>query len=107
MVKRAATIVEAMGCTAPSRTPGVVATTRELASSLDVFVPRRVARKVLATVASRDWQYSTDGGRTWVDVDPFDEPIALRSGTQVTVRCRRRQRVGDSRWSKPSPAVVA
>lgn len=96
VLERAAAIVDAMGRVCPP--PACIV--RSPLPVLESGLSPGVLRKALAFAKSHEWQYSTDGGDTW------REPEPLPSGTKVTVRYRRRQRVGQAKWSKPVLAVV-
>jgi hypothetical protein len=56
------------------------------------------------------WQYSTDGGKTWLDVSPTLQAkttvTSLPSGTTVQFRCRSIIKGGASDWSAPISMLV-
>jgi hypothetical protein len=69
-----------------------------------------VIAKAVATRASYEWQYSLDGGKTWVDVPNtlqakttiFGLPVA----TMVEFRYRATTKAGMGDWSLPTSLIV-
>jgi hypothetical protein len=71
--------------------------------------------KVVAATASRrasyEWQYSTDGGKTWITA-----PVTLQSkttiaglavGTTVLFKYRPVTKAGEGDWSQPASVVIS
>ena len=65
---------------------------------------------VAARRASYEWQYSTDGGKTWVTA-----PVTLQSkttllglpaGTTVMFRSRAVTKVGEGEWTQVASLLV-
>jgi hypothetical protein len=70
--------------------------------------------KVVTASAGRrapyEWQYSTDGGKTWVDSPPTLQAKTtisrLASGTSVLLRYRSVTKTGADDWSTPIQYAV-
>jgi hypothetical protein len=69
-----------------------------------------VTAPVVAARATYDWQWSTDGGKTWQSA-----PSTLRSkttflgfaaGSTVSFRFRANTKVGEAEWSQPIAFIV-
>jgi hypothetical protein len=71
----------------------------------------KVVAKATKGAKANDWQLSTDGGKTWVDLPSTtkaETSVAnLTPGTLVQVRQRVLTKAGESDWSVPVPHVVA
>ena len=71
----------------------------------------KVVAKATKGAKANDWQLSTDGGKTWVDLPSTtkaETSVAnLTPGTLVQVRQRVFTKAGLSDWSIPVPHVVA
>ena len=59
---------------------------------------------------ANDWQYSLDGGKTWVDVPPTTKASTtiqnLTPGTTVSVRQRVLTKAGQTDWGQPVSTLV-
>jgi hypothetical protein len=70
-----------------------------------------VSAKATAGAKSNEWQYSTDGGKTWIDVPPTTKSKTtiqnLTPGTTVSYRQRPLTKDGLGNWSQPISAVVS
>jgi len=70
----------------------------------------RVVARATKGAKAHDWQYSTDGGKTWIDVPSTTKSSTsisgLQPGTTVTVRNRVLMKAGPSDWSQPVSAIV-
>jgi hypothetical protein len=60
--------------------------------------------------ASYEWEYSSDGGKTWLPMPPTSrsktELTGLQPGTSYSFRCRSVTKAGPSDWSQPLAMVV-
>ena len=69
-----------------------------------------VAAKVGGVRSSHDWQYSTDGGKTWTSVSSTlaakTTITGLTPATTVSVRHRAVTKTGPDPWSQPLTVVV-
>jgi hypothetical protein len=67
--------------------------------------------KSLKAARSHEWQYSVDGQKTWISVDPTAQAHATVTGlpSAVTMVFRHRMvlKTGPSAWSQPVTHVVA
>jgi hypothetical protein len=70
----------------------------------------RVVAKALKGAKANDWQYSTDGGKTWLDVSPTTKATTTITGLQpgllVHYRHRPITKNGALDWSDPISAIV-
>jgi hypothetical protein len=68
-------------------------------------------RAASAGRASYDWQYSTDGGKTWISVagtlQAKTAMTALTPGATVQFRYRTLTRTGEGDWSQPVALVIS
>jgi hypothetical protein len=71
----------------------------------------QLVAKSLKGARSHEWQYSVDGGKTWVSVDPTAQAKATVTGLQPAVATVFRHRIvlkaGPSAWSQPVTHVVS
>jgi len=71
----------------------------------------RVVAKATQGAKANDWQMSSDGGKTWVDIPSTTKASTtvanLTPGTMVQFRQRVLTKAGASDWSVPVPHVVA
>jgi hypothetical protein len=78
--------------------------TGALSGSVDVVAPTAARR------ASYEWEYSLDGGKTWVDAGPSLQAkktiSALPVGTSVQFRFRGVTKAGPLDWSQPLALMV-
>lgn len=106
--ENSATIIQSSGLPArktPAHRPRVfTAKPGAVSGSADVIAATAARR------ASYEWQYSTDGGKTWIEAAP-----SLRSRTTITnlpvasmaqFRYRSVTKAGPSDWSQPVSLVV-
>jgi len=60
--------------------------------------------------AAYDWQYSTDGGKTWIDLPTTLQAKTSASGlaaaSTVTARYRVATKTGEGDWSQPLSFLV-
>ncbi len=60
---------------------------------------------------SYEWQYSTDGGKTWLSAPSTTQANAtihgLQSGVVTSFRQRAITKVGPTEWSQPIAALVS
>jgi hypothetical protein len=70
----------------------------------------KVVAPAAARRASYDWQYSIDGGKTWVDVPHTLQARTTVSGlptmTTVQLRYRATVKAGEGPWSQPTSILV-
>jgi hypothetical protein len=70
----------------------------------------KVIAKATAGARSNEWQYSVDGGKTWIDVPPTTTAHTtiqnLTPGTNVSYRQRVLTKAGLQDWSQPVSALV-
>jgi hypothetical protein len=70
----------------------------------------KVVAKALKGAAANDFEYSTDGGKTWIAVPTSTQAsttiTGLQPGTTVTYRHRPITKAGPGDWSQPVTAVV-
>ncbi len=70
----------------------------------------KVVAKALKGAKANDFEYSTDGGKTWIAVPTSTKASAtitgLQSGLAVTYRHRSITKAGPGDWSQPVTAVV-
>ena len=69
----------------------------------------QLVAKATKGAKSNEWQYSTDGGKTWVDLPPTTKAsttVNLMPGTTVSYRQRVLTKSGRSDWSQPISALV-
>ncbi len=80
------------------------ATTGAVSGSAKVVVPAAARR------ASYDWEYSTDGGKTWVaapsTLGSKTTITGLPAGTTVQFRFRALTKTGEGDWSQPTSLLV-
>jgi hypothetical protein len=71
----------------------------------------KVVAKAVLGARSHEWQFSTDGGKTWTNAAPSTQASVTISGLQPGVLTTFRQRVitktGPSDWSQPISALVS
>ncbi len=71
----------------------------------------KVVAKATKGAKASDWQYSLDGGKTWVALPSTTKASTsvsnLTPGTTVQFRQRVLTKAGASDWSVPVPHVVA
>ena len=71
----------------------------------------QVVAKATKGAAANHWQYSTDGGKTWIDASPTTKATTqianLTPGITVQVRHRVLTKTGLSDWSQDVSHVVA
>jgi hypothetical protein len=71
----------------------------------------QVVAKATKGAKANDWQMSTDGGKTWVDMPSTTKAMTtvanLTPGTTVQFRQRVLTKAGSSDWSIPVPHVVS
>jgi hypothetical protein len=104
----AATIITSAGMTSKKEAtrvkPPFAATAGVLSGSVKLAV-RSAGRR-----ASYEWQYSGDGGKTWVDATPSLQAkttiTGLPVGSTVQVRFRAIIKGGPDNWSQPLSIVV-
>ena len=60
--------------------------------------------------AAHDWEYSTDGGKTWVGAPSTlgarTTVTGLPAGTAVLFRFRALTKTGEGDWSQPTALLV-
>jgi hypothetical protein len=70
----------------------------------------KVVAKAIAGAKANDWQYSTDGGKTWLDAPTTTKAsttiTGLVPGATVMYRHRPITKDGPGDWSQPITAVV-
>jgi hypothetical protein len=70
-----------------------------------------VAAKALKGAGAYEWQYSLDGGKTWLAAPPSTGAkttiTGLPSGTMVSFRQRAVTKAGPGDWSQPISALVS
>ncbi len=70
----------------------------------------KLVAKATKGAKSNNWQYSTDGGKTWIDVPPTTKASTtipnLTPGTTVEYRQRVLTKAGLSDWSQTVSALV-
>jgi hypothetical protein len=89
----------------PVRPPrGFHATTGAVTGSAKLVVPAASRR------AAYDWEYSTDGGKTWVaspsTLGARTTVMGLPAGTTVQFRYRALTKTGEGDWSQPTALLV-
>jgi hypothetical protein len=71
----------------------------------------KVVAKAVKGAKAHDWQYSTDGGKTWIDAGSTTKSsttiTGLVPGTTVSYRNRVLTTAGRSDWSQAVSAVVS
>ena len=105
----AATLVPSVGMalrTAPARTKAPLAAKAGATSGL-VHLTAQKAKGARAN----EWQYSADGGKTWIDLPSTTKATTqvanLQPSTTVQFRHRSVSKTGVSDWSLPVPHVVS
>jgi hypothetical protein len=82
----------------------------DLAASQEVSGTVKVASKAVAGGKSYEWQYSTDGGKTWLAVSPTTQAKVaipnLQPGVTTAFRSRAVTKSGPTDWSDPVTIVV-
>jgi hypothetical protein len=80
------------------------------ATTGDVSGSAKLAAPAAARRASYDWEYSPDGGKTWVAVPSTlgakTTVTGLPSGTTVQFRFRALTKGGEGDWSQPTALLV-
>ncbi len=107
-VENSASIIASAGAAVrktPVRPPrAFLATPGAVAGSAKVVVPAASRR------ASYDWEYSVDGGKTWVQAPSTltarTTLTGLPSGTTVEFRYRALTKTGEGDWSQPTSLLV-
>jgi hypothetical protein len=70
-----------------------------------------LAAKAAQGAGSNEWQYSTDGGKTWLSLPATTQAkttvTGLTSATAVTFRHRPVTKAGPQDWSQPITTVVS
>ena len=88
----------------------VVASKPALAVHQTVSGMVHVVAKATKGARVNEWQYSTDGGKTFIDVPPTTKAsvtiTGLQPGTTVTYRQRPVTKTGRGDWSQPISALV-
>jgi hypothetical protein len=71
----------------------------------------KVVAKTAGRRASYEWQYSTDGGKTWiiapVTLQAKTTIAGLAPGATVLFKCRPVTRAGEGDWSQPASLVIS
>ena len=71
----------------------------------------QLAAKATDGAGSNEWQYSTDGGKTWISLPTSTQAkttvTGLASATAVTFRHRPVTKAGPQDWSQPVTTVVS
>ncbi len=84
--------------------------TSDLAVKQTVSGAVHVIAKATQGAKAHEWQYSTDGGKTWIDAPSTTKSSTVISGLQpganVAYRVRVLTKSGHSDWSQPVAAVV-
>jgi hypothetical protein len=69
-----------------------------------------VVAKATKGAKANEWQYSLDGGKTWIDMTPTTKANTsiqnLTPGTTVSVRQRVLTKAGQSDWGQPVSTLV-
>jgi hypothetical protein len=69
-----------------------------------------IVAKATTGAKQNQWEYSLDGGKTWIDLPPTTKAkttlASLTPGTTVTVRQRVFTKAGLQDWSQPVSSVV-
>jgi hypothetical protein len=82
----------------------------DLAVKQTVSTVVRVIAKAVKGSRAHEWQYSLDGGKTWIDVPPTTKAsttiTGLQPGTTVSYRQRALTAAGPGNWSQAVAAVV-
>jgi len=69
-----------------------------------------VVAKATKGAKLNDWQYSVDGGKTWVSIPSTTKAkttiSGLTPGVEVTYRQRVQTKAGAQDWSQPISALV-
>jgi len=69
-----------------------------------------VVAKATKGAKMNDWQYSTDGGKTWIDAPPTSKATTtipnLTPATTVMFRQRVFTKAGLSNWGQPVSALI-
>jgi len=107
-LENAAALIESAGLAvrkAASRAPRVFAARPGIVSGQVKLVTARVAKR-----ASYDWEYSTDGGKTWLALPSTLQTTTTVSGLQpgstAYFRHRALIRTGEGDWSQPISTLV-
>jgi hypothetical protein len=107
-VENSAAIIESSGFPLrkmPVRKPRVAAVKPgAMSGSVEVLAPTAARR------AAYEWQYSLDGGKTWVEASPSLQAkqtvVGLPVGTSVQFRYRAVVKTGPLDWSQPLALLV-
>ncbi len=82
----------------------------DLATSQEVSSTVKVVAKATQGGRSYEWQYSTDGGKTWVSVSPTTQASVsipnLVPGVMTMFRQRAVTKSGPTDWSNPVSTLV-
>jgi len=82
----------------------------DLATSQEVTSTVKVVAKATNGGRSYEWQYSTDGGKTWVSVPPTTQAQVsipnLQPGVMTQFRQRAVTKSGPTDWSNPVSTLV-
>ncbi len=82
----------------------------DLAVKQTVSTVVHVIAKAVKGSRAHEWQYSTDGGKTWIDVPSTTKAsttiTGLQPGTTVSYRQRAITKAGPGDWSQAIAAVV-
>jgi len=82
----------------------------DLATSQKVTSVVEVAAKAVKGGRSYEWQYSTDGGKTWIGVQPTTQAKVsipnLQPGVVTQFRQRAVTKSGPTDWSNPVTTIV-
>jgi hypothetical protein len=82
----------------------------DLATSQEVSSTVKVVAKATLGGRSYEWQYSTDGGKTWVSVPPTTKASVsipnLQPGVMTMFRQRAVTKSGPTDWSNPVSTLV-
>jgi hypothetical protein len=69
-----------------------------------------VIAKATKGAKANEWQYSLDGGKTWIDLPPTTKASTaiqnLTPGTSVSIRQRVLTKAGLSDWGQPFSTLV-
>jgi hypothetical protein len=123
LLEQLRTYVQSVADASPENGPAIIESARLAVRKTPVRAPRVFAAKlgtVSGTVtlvvpsaarrASYEWQYSTDGGKTWVDMPPTLQAKTTLGGltalSTVDFRYRAVIKGGAQNWSAPISVVV-
>ena len=121
MIVRATAIVNAMSAaktTFPNPTPTLAQVTSDINALIEAETALKksmsgevqLVAKATKGATANEWQYSTDGGKTWVDLSSTSKATItvsnLTPGTTVMFRHRVLTKAGHSDWSDASSLLV-